>query len=121
MNQDRFEQLIASLQESTHVTEFEFPSTIPIIGRLVRAIRVTWNNVSTRWYVKDFARQQVEFQRKLIHLLQMGQQESVLENARLKQQIDLLQLRLNTAQTMQQRDTEEIVRVQIIQRQDQAV
>jgi hypothetical protein len=120
MNEKEFDQRITALQASTRTTEFDFPSSTPIIGKLIRALRLAWNNVSARWYVKDYARQQLGFQRQLIQLLQATQQEQVqLQNqvTILKDQLAEKDRRLSAAQQMLERDIAALAQHQLHQPQ----
>ena len=114
--QQVIEQLFTALHNSMQVTEYDFASATPIVGRLIRAVRLAWNNVSTRWYVQHYARQQLEFQRKLFQLLQALRED----HTQLEQQVRLLNdalaekdRRLNTAQRMLERDIAEMAQHQV--------
>jgi hypothetical protein len=90
MQQDNFDQLINQLERQTKVTELTFTSSVPIIGPLVAAFRRGWNNISTRWVLRHYAQQQLEFQHTLTRLLRemqhtqaVMQQQLTEANARL--------------------------------------
>ena len=78
MQQEKFDQLIAHLEQQTKVSEFDFASSVPIVGPLVAAFRRGWNNVSTRWVMQHYAKQQLEFQHTLIGLLHEMQHTQTL-------------------------------------------
>jgi multidrug efflux pump subunit AcrA (membrane-fusion protein) len=118
MTQEEFEQRLAALQARMKVSEYDFYSPAPVIGPLIMAIRRGWNNISARWYVQDYARQQLEFQRELVQLLQAMQQD----NAQLRQQITLLEnqlaekdRRLSMAQRMLERDVTALAKLKVDQ------
>ncbi len=83
MQQDHFNQLINQLEQQTKVTELSFSSSAPFIGPLVAAFRRGWNNISTRWVLRHYAQQQLEFQRTLLGLLRAMQQQLTEADARL--------------------------------------
>ena len=53
------------------VVERPFTSAIPIIGPLIARFRTTWNNVSTKWYVRGLLQQQNTINRHVVDRLQL--------------------------------------------------
>lgn len=52
---------VHDLHSRRFLTEFQFPSRVPIVGVLISAIRKTLNNLSARWYIKHALNQQMGF------------------------------------------------------------
>ena len=124
MTADEFNQQIATLQAAMQTQEYAFDSQVPILGKGIQAFRKWWNNISTRWYVKDYARQQVQFQNHLIQLLQDMHLYHQARQSHLEQRIvqltnDLAEKdrRIKIAQRMLESDIDQIMH----QRFDQLV
>jgi hypothetical protein len=50
-------------------TEFDFASSVPVVGPLIQAARRFWNNIATRWYVQHYVRQQMQYDLAVYHAL----------------------------------------------------
>lgn len=55
------EGTLAELNVRWVVREVPFASGVPVLGKLVVAMRNLWNWMSTKWYVRGLLQQQVEF------------------------------------------------------------
>lgn len=84
MNSTEFQHLLDTLARHTQVTEYDFRSNFPVLGPLVQRVRLMWNNISTRWYVRDYAQQQLQFQIKLLQVIE----RLYAENQELHGQLD---------------------------------
>jgi ABC-type transporter Mla subunit MlaD len=62
------------------LTEFEFTSTVPVVGPFVSAIRRAWHNVSGRWALQWFALQQNEINAAAV--ADLGRHEAALRELR---------------------------------------
>ncbi len=51
--------------------EPSFHSQVPLLGRLIVAVRTLWNNVATRWYVLPLLQQQNDINRRLVEELRL--------------------------------------------------
>jgi uncharacterized protein YoaH (UPF0181 family) len=60
--------------------EFEFSSTVPLVGPFVSAIRRAWHNVSGRWALRWFAQQQNVI--NAAALADLGRHEAALRDLR---------------------------------------
>lgn len=58
------------LTEAQRITEPTFESDAPLVGPLVAAFRETWNEVSTKWYVRLIMQQQTAYNHLVTALLQ---------------------------------------------------
>jgi O-antigen biosynthesis protein len=77
--------VVNALHEKWNVSEQPFTSHVPVIGRLITAVRTVWNNVSTKWYVRSVVQQQNEFNYLLVralenHALMLQDHEQALQN-----------------------------------------
>ncbi len=68
--------LLADAEKRWNVQERAFVSRLPVVGRLVVAIREAWNSVSTKWYVRPILQQQVEFNAAVVRALAEVARES---------------------------------------------
>ncbi len=69
MPSESVESMILRLQARMKVSEFEFQSSIPIIGGIISTLRRMWANVAARWLLRHYAAQQLEYQTTLLQLL----------------------------------------------------
>ncbi len=53
--------ILAELNIRWTVREVPFESGVPVLGKLIVALRNFWNWMSTKWYVRGLLQQQVEF------------------------------------------------------------
>lgn len=53
--------ILAELNVRWAVREVPFASGVPVLGKLIVALRNFWNWMSTKWYVRGLLQQQVEF------------------------------------------------------------
>jgi len=58
--------------------ESGFRSQVPLLGRLIVAVRTLWNNVATRWYVLPLLQQQNEINHRLMKELHLLREDLVL-------------------------------------------
>ena len=96
-NAEKLDQLLAEFAKKIEVTEFSFPSSVPIIGSIVSIFRRIWNNISTRWYVQHYAAQQHTAQQTLMELLVTLQ----LEHLQLTEQLSVVQANLDRLKMQQ--------------------
>lgn len=108
-------QLRAELVERQAIHEHEFTSDKPVIGPAIAALRRTWNDVSTKWYVQSAIEQQMAFNALVARLLEQPeiqaeanaddvsllaqelanlQQTSVTNGAELRQEMEHLRLQI---------------------------
>ena len=52
---------VADVQSRQTLSEQPFRSNIPLLGRLVVRVRLAWNWMSTRWYIRPLMQQQNSF------------------------------------------------------------
>lgn len=58
-----------ALSKAPAFREFDFPSSIPLAGPVISAIRRSWNGISTRWFVRHAMLQQAHVNVELANLL----------------------------------------------------
>ncbi len=61
---------IKEAQASSAMSEFDFPSRVPILGPFIRSVRKLWNNIAARWYVRHYVQQQMAFNTAVLDALQ---------------------------------------------------
>jgi len=61
--------LLGELHQRWSIREQPFRSEIPIFGPLLAAFRRQWNRVSTEWYVRPMIQQQIEFNARVVTML----------------------------------------------------
>lgn len=71
MEDDAFRRMLDQLEARLAVTEYDFPSSAPVIGPIVGAVRRWWNNISTRWYVRHYAQQQAAINLAVLEVLRL--------------------------------------------------
>ena len=116
MNVREFQQALDTLVRCTQVTEYDFRSNLPVIGPLVQRVRLFWNGISTRWYVRDYARQQLQFQTNLLRVIEV----LYAENQELQRQLNGMTTSLNVLNirdAMLKQDIDAIVRQLSLQEQ----
>ena len=86
----------AQLAAKQMLEEPAFSSAAPVVGPLVAALRQSWNDVSTKWYVRGIIQQQMAFNQLVTRLL--GEQDR--QGAAMAQEVNLL---ANELLAMQQR------------------
>lgn len=62
----QFHATLDDLAAQAHLSEPSFQSRVPLVGRLIVAVRRLWNWMSTKWYVRGWMDQQTAFNRELI-------------------------------------------------------
>lgn len=102
MNPSEIRELLEVLNQRTAFTEYDFKSDVPVIGPILQRVRRLWNNISTRWYVRHYAQQQLQFQQTLLQTLlalyEALQQESAVarqEYATVRQESTLIMTQLS--------------------------
>ena len=116
MNATEFQHTLDTLVRCTQVTEYDFRSNLPVIGPLVQRVRLFWNGISTRWYVRDYARQQLQFQTNLLRVIEV----LYAENQELQRQLNGMTTSLNVLNirdAMLKQDIDAIVRQLSLQEQ----
>lgn len=69
MNPSEIRELIEVLNQRTAITEYDFKSDVPVIGPILQKTRQLWNNIASRWYMRHYAQQQLQFQQTLLQVL----------------------------------------------------
>ena len=67
-------QLLKALRENQAIREQPFASQVPLLGRLIVAIRNGWNSVAAKWYVRPMIHQQSIFNAQVVDYLEVLQQ-----------------------------------------------
>lgn len=81
-------RLLDELAAGQTLREQPFTSNVPVIGRLIAAVRTVWNSVSTKWYVRPLAHQQSVFNAQMVGYVRLlqdqaaGQLQESAENVR---------------------------------------
>ena len=81
---------LAELDARWQLKERPFTSGLPVLGRLIVAVRSAWNWMSTKWYVRPLVEQQTEFNGRAVLTLRelVAEQQALAE--RVQQLEDLL-------------------------------
>jgi hypothetical protein len=66
---------LSGLEASQVVQERPFTSQVPVLGRLVVAVRSLWNSVATKWYVLPLIQQQTDFNIRAVGYLRILQDQ----------------------------------------------
>jgi hypothetical protein len=53
------------------IHEVAFTSQVPVLGKLIVAIRSLWNSVATKWYVRPMIQQQNVFNAQVANYLRL--------------------------------------------------
>jgi GT2 family glycosyltransferase len=69
-------QLLSALEAAQTIQERPFTSNVPVLGRLIVAIRSLWNSVSTKWYVRPLIQQQIVFNAQVVGYLRVLQEQA---------------------------------------------
>lgn len=69
MQNDDFERRLGNLTANASLPDYQFPSSVPVLGPFISAFRRFWNNISARWYVQYFMRGQWQFNAAVIDAL----------------------------------------------------
>lgn len=109
MNSAEFQQIMETLAQNARVTEYDFRSNLPVIGPFVQRFRQIWNAISTRWYVRDYACQQVQFQMNLLRIIESLHAENQELCHRLNEAATTISV-LNVHDAMLKQDIDSIVR-----------
>ena len=87
LNTQGIDATLAELNMRWIIREVPFSSSVPVVGKLVVALRNLWNWVSTKWYVRALVQQQVEFNA----LVAQAFNEMLLENQSRIEDVEKLQ------------------------------
>ena len=97
------------LQQLARIEERPFTSQTPLVGPLIVKLRTWWNNIATKWYVRDLLAQQNEFNKQLVQIVDQQAQWLILQDhekteltrevARLTTQITTLNQQLQTVES----------------------
>jgi hypothetical protein len=68
-------RLLDELEARQTLLERPFTSKLPVIGRLIVAVRTAWNSVATKWYVRPMAHQQSTLNAEMVGYLRILQDE----------------------------------------------
>jgi GT2 family glycosyltransferase len=71
-----------TLRAAAQLQEQPFRSSLPLVGRLIAAVRAAWNRVATRAYVRPLVKQQAAFNEALLHQLEAQQPALAQHEAR---------------------------------------
>lgn len=66
---------LAELEAVQVVQERPFTSQVPVLGRLIVAVRSLWNSVATKWYVRPLIQQQTDFNTRVAGYLRILQDQ----------------------------------------------
>ena len=72
------------------LTEYQFHSSLPVVGKLVSTLRSAVNSLATRWVVQALIQQQSRFN----HATAQALAEMVILNRRLQSRLDALETRV---------------------------
>jgi hypothetical protein len=83
-------RLIEALRGNQAIQEQPFTSQVPVLGRLIVAIRDLWNSVSTKWYVRPMIHQQSAFNAQVIGYLEVLQDQIAASRRQIAEEKQLL-------------------------------
>lgn len=64
---------LAELRDKARLQEYQFTSSVPVIGGLIAWFRNAWNSVATKWYVRPVIDQQTSFNLAIVDRLEKVQ------------------------------------------------
>lgn len=66
---DQIQEHLRDLESRAWIRETEFQSQVPVIGRMIVAIRNFWNWMSTKWYILPILQQQNSFNAAVVQMI----------------------------------------------------
>lgn len=95
------ENTLAELNVRWVVREVPFSSGVPVLGRLIVALRNFWNWMSTKWYVRGILQQQVEFNALVVRAFNQMQLENQTLAKTVEQQREEIEILTETLDHLQ--------------------
>lgn len=67
--EEELTRCVDDVEANLERTEFDFASSVPVLGPLIQAIRRFLNNIAPRWYVQHYMQQQMQYDRSVYYAL----------------------------------------------------
>ena len=97
LNVQALHQSMADMSGRAHLHELTFRSQVPILGRLIAAVRTLWGGMAARWIGRHLMDQQSDFNRAAVEFggeLLQWQDAHLWRQRQLEEKVRLLEARL---------------------------